>query len=101
LADCCSSIGFASIQLKSCLNVFVEVVAAKLEMLQNCAVVTSSKAVTALAMNCEAVEDSQYFKFASGNNTGKLEQLAVGKPSDSISHSWSFKETFQRCNNKV
>jgi hypothetical protein len=35
LADCCSSIGFALIQFKSCLNVFVEVVAAKSETLQN------------------------------------------------------------------
>lgn len=39
LADCCSAIGFALIQCKTCLNVFVEVVDAKSETLQNYAVI--------------------------------------------------------------
>jgi len=34
------------------------------------------------------------------NNTGKLEQLAEEEHSDSISHSLSFKDTFQRQNNE-
>jgi len=62
----------------------------------------SSNAKTALATNCEVVEDSQYYRVGHWQiyNTGKLEHLAVGEHSDSISHSLSFKDTFRRQNNE-
>ena len=52
-------------------------------------------------MKLDGVEGSQYFKLPSENVNGKLEQSALGKPSNSISRSWSFKDTFQRHNNEV
>ena len=82
LANCCSSIWFVLIQYKSCLHIFRSCgrkIRNATELYYDIkTAVTSSNAITASAMNCEAAEDSQYFEFASVNITGKLEQSAVG-----------------------
>ena len=95
LTDCCSSTGFALIQSKSRLNVFVEVAAVKLccRILLCCkdgCMYASSYAKTASARNCEVVEDSQYFKFLSANKTAnwsnrQKDSLVIPHPAAALS----------------
>lgn len=59
------------------------------------------KTITALATIFEAVDDSQYFKSHRWITPKNLKESVVGKPSDSISRSWSFKDTFQRRKTRV
>lgn len=59
--------------------------------------VISGNAITALATNCEALEDHQYFELTWANYTGKLEQLVIGNSAEipSPTNARSFKDTFQ------
>ena len=94
---------------KSSVNAFVDVGAANTKRCRpygyKDGLASSNAIMTAQAENCQMVVTSLFyvvFSIVSANKTGRLawSNRQKGKLSDSVSSSWSFKDTFQNRNNE-